>query len=356
MKPPKCIVHIGMHKTGSSSIQATLAAGMDDPGFVYLTGGRGSNLSTPLYSMLSSHVENFHFHRKHGHDSKDIKAYNRQTRDALTAEIAECGRRIAIISGEGLSRLDPDAVTRLARFLNNRFQSVQIIAYVRPPKSYMESAFQQLLKGGRLRHFEIASLYPNYRDRFEPYIDVFGRESVTFKRFEPKEFPSSCVVTDFCQTIGMKLDATRVRRVNESLSLEAIRLLYTLRVFGGNAGFGSEALRADREMVEFLQEVTGGKLRLASDLSLPVLKDHQKDILWMEEVLGASLSESAIANDNEIHGEEDLLSWRQETVSTVLAKLQSVTRVQVCKDLMPNGKETFGEFALRSGNPSQIND
>ena len=55
--------------------------------------------------------------------------------------------------------------------------NITVIAYVRPPVSFMASAFQQAVRvEGRTDRR--SRFWPGYRERFEKLDTVFGRENV----------------------------------------------------------------------------------------------------------------------------------------------------------------------------------
>ncbi len=307
MKSPKCIVHIGMHKTGSTSIQRTLANGVTGNFYPVVMGKRTANLSVTVYSLFMDKGIHHKHHRQREHDHTEFEEFNRKSRIGLEARFAECGQRTAIMSGEDMSRLDTAAVTRFKHFLEPWFEEIQIVAYARPPKSFMESAFQQILKGGQTK-LDTRALYPHYQSRFGPWIDVFGPARVSVRPFIPSQFPNQCAVTDFAQHIGMPIDPAQIVRTNESLSLEAVQLLYAYRVQGGSVGLGTDAMRSDRKLVEFLAGMGGGKLRFSPTLVQPVLDEMRDDIAWVEQLTGVSMRESTTQSGNMIESEADLLS------------------------------------------------
>lgn len=62
MTKPRCILHIGMPKTGTSSIQETLSQENEIEECEYLKIGPSSNHSTIIYSLVSKRPELHHVH------------------------------------------------------------------------------------------------------------------------------------------------------------------------------------------------------------------------------------------------------------------------------------------------------
>jgi hypothetical protein len=162
------------------------------------------------------------------------------------------------------------------------------------------------VKSGKRNLFDIASDYPDYRRRFDKFDKVFGQDNVHLWKFEPRAFPSGCVVQDFCSRLGIDFPADRVIRVNESVSREAVALLYTFRKLRGGAQAPSRA--RVRRQISALKDVGATKFRFSPDLLRPVLDQHRADIEWMEARLGASLDEKLGEHEPaDVRGEGDLL-------------------------------------------------
>jgi len=157
-------VHIGMHKTGSSSIQKTLHNSLEDPNYVYVDLG-GENHSGKIQSLFSTDPFTNHNHRKCGWDLSKINKFNKDTRSNLIKQLSNSTSNM-IISGEGITAIDKPGLLSFKYFLRNYFRNIVIVAYIRPPISYMESAFQEKIKGS-LKKLDLEKIYPNYRKRFE---------------------------------------------------------------------------------------------------------------------------------------------------------------------------------------------
>src|SRR4029079_5237682 len=135
--------------------------------------------------------------------------------------------------------LQGPAVERMREFFDERCDKLSIVGYVRPPAGFVTSAFQERVKGGSLRRFDVASGYRNYQNCFGKFDAVFGRERVHLWKFDPPSFPDGCAVRDFCARLGIALPARRIRRLNESLSREMVSLLYIFSHQRQLRGYGS---------------------------------------------------------------------------------------------------------------------
>jgi hypothetical protein len=218
-----------------------------------------------------------------------------------------------LISGEGISNMSPAEIEYLAAFLYDQTKDVQVIAYVRSPCSFMNSAFQQRVKGGKLKQFKPGNLWPNYQSRFEKIDKVFGRENVTLKPFIRDELKDGNVVLDFAAFLNVSVDIENIVLSNESLSLEATALLYAQRRLGKGMlkGFG-RALKINADFIEHLSQIKGRRMTFSRSLVEQTAKAQAADILWIEERLGRDFLDLPDSGAGGISSEADLLDIAAE--------------------------------------------
>lgn len=321
----EAIVHVGMHKTGSSSIQDTFSKiSMEE--IQYLSLG-SYNHSGFLATLLSDNPENYHSHARNARTTIQVQAlkesYTQQLHDALK----KTKKSRILISAEYLSKPKggKDELTYLKNLLLAYCKRIRVIGYVRPPVGYMQSSFQQRLKGGRTHTFDLHSGYPYYHKRFSIIDDVFGKDNVDLVAFRKDSLHNGDVVQDFANRIGVALSPEKIVRTNESLSLEATALLYTFRRFestsSGYKGFNKD----NKILIEALATLKGQKLSFTESAVGSVLKNNQKDIDWMSERLGISILDEPSASDQAISSEEDLFKVADANRMTVWKLLKQST-------------------------------
>ena len=302
----KCVIHIGMHKTGTTSIQHSLVS-LDDATHLYADIHGASNHSVPLLSAFSDSPMRHQINRQRGYDEDSIQNYIRQTRKSLRNSIDKAGARTLLISGEGMSGLNLEETQRMKTFFGRKDVDVEIVAYVRGAAGYMSSAFQQRLKSGNMDGFQAARVFPDYRRRLEKFDQVFGRDKVQLWKFDPPSFPEGSVVRDFCARVGINFDNVHEIRRNDSISRELAGILYRyghwsrennrLKLVGGDAV----------ALTKLLGELPSTKLRLAPSVVRPILEANRDVIAWTEERIGCSLHEELGDDlDSDIASEADL--------------------------------------------------
>lgn len=314
----RCIVHFGMPKTGSSSIQATLFGRPGDQRLRYLHGG-SANGSGTLATAFMVHPERFHVNRKLGLSTEEIEA----RRDALLADLErqlEQPAALYLISGESLSNFHLPDLRNLVRWLSRRVDEVVAVGYVRPPRGFMESAFQQNVKTADA-DLDFAHLYPGYRERFERMDKAFGAENVHYWKFDPARFPEGDVVLDFAQRIGVDLAGVQIKRVNEALGRDAVSLLYCFRQHGPGFGSGPGALVVNGLLTRAVSALGGPKLRFDDAALRPVIEAQREDLAWMESRLGARLDETPQSGGDALHDAQALLRPSDEATRWLAQRL-----------------------------------
>ncbi len=278
----KCILHGGMPKTGSTSIQETF--------FEF-------NSSDLVYAPLILGNHNFAIEYLFGKDGKDRleslparqmpkRFHQKAQRLAERFEaFLQSNTRDVLISSEYLSSLRIlDGRGELLKFLRPHFDEIQFIAYVRAPEDYMVSSLQQRMQ--TTDHlFDLELVFPHYKRRFQPWIDALGAENVSLVAYDPSHFHGGNVVLDFTARLGVSVENAGNERRNTAQSAEAIAVqqLWNRRLNADNLSFYQRAKISfgRREVVSFGTHKFGIEPELLQD----ICQRHQDDIAWAEEKL-----------------------------------------------------------------------
>jgi hypothetical protein len=318
----EAIVHVGMHKTGSSSIQETFSK-IDSSELKYLNLGVSANQSGFFGTLLSENPENFHPNLMNGRSAAESQRRKRYFAEVFERELSQSSARRILISAELLSApwVTVSMLETLRDTLKKYCRKIRVLGYVRPPVGYMQSALQQRLKEGNLSSFRPAALYPGYRKRFEKLDVVFGSESVFLIPFSPSALADGDVVTDFGARVGIEVKEDLVVRTNESLTLEASALLYVFRKYGVSKsydGFTSD----NNQLIQLFSKVGQNKLLLASKLVDPILEVNREDIRWMSERLATSLVDGPRASERAIECEDQIESVALDNLEVLFHLVQ----------------------------------
>lgn len=206
----------------------------------------------------------------------------------------------------------------MKQFLEKYFEKIMIVGYVRPPKSFMESAFQQLVKFNNLGEFDFSIVYHPYK-KFEKFDEIFGEENVKLLKFSPKEFPESDILLDFFNHLGIERKKSKLDKANETMPQEAIAILFTYNYFGGRVDFGVYNVPIEHKLVTLLRSVGTTKFHFSSELVKSVLAQRSEDIKWIENRMGISLQEDYESEG--IGSEEELLNYTMKSIPELKALL-----------------------------------
>lgn len=240
----KVILHIGMHKTGTTTLQKSLhraSVEMQLKNFQYLT------VKEANHSYITSAAFGSNDNKEYYNYCKSVIRGNNMpigkwTRDSAREEIrkqineAQNNNHPLLISAENLCILHPAEVESMKLFfVECGVTDFKIVAYIRDPQSWIVSYAQQVLKEGIEIIDEILDKpsVPRYKEFFEKYINTFGVDNFLFLPFERSKMVNNCILSDFLVKIGLnKREAVeengldiKVLNSNESASLETIKLI-----------------------------------------------------------------------------------------------------------------------------------
>lgn len=284
----QCVVHIGMHKTGTTSIQHSLKDFEDDQFYYARLLGR-SNHSIPMVCLFGSPSERMSKMKHRSAGRKRLDMLTAAAAGDLQRSIEAAGERTLIISGEGLSTITQPGIGDMKERLERDYASIRIIGYVREPISFMSSAFQERVRAGNVAKLNVDSLYKSYRKRFEKFDAVFGRDNVTLRYYNRADLLAGDVVRDFAALVGIESEVPTVRNANQSVSRDAVCLIYQYNSYCKTHGIKPDPKEL-KPFLDKLERPDSPRFRLLPALLEPVLELNRPDIAWMEERLGRPIT------------------------------------------------------------------
>ena len=220
-------LHLGLHKTATTSFQATCSKNRDEllkQGFLYPLFSCGDNAippfdnhSIPLFSLFSSEPERYPVNIRLGLNNLDEthQLYRDQLQAALSSE------HDLILSAEDISSLEINEIQQLLEYLQQAGREIRPIASVRHPYAYHCSQLQQQIKDGTPM---VPWHHCPQRDRVKKLDAVFKGE------LQYINFESSCVhpqgpVAHLLNTLGINtetIDITgrNIGRCNDNIRLQ----------------------------------------------------------------------------------------------------------------------------------------
>jgi hypothetical protein len=310
-----------MHKTGSTSIQNSLAS-LDDKNFYYARILGAANHSVAMFSAFAEAPESKHLRKLELRKKMTADEIVAEAKRDLKASIAAAGQRTLLISGEGMLRLTEADLQRLRKFLERQgYGEIEVFAYVRPPGGYLTSAVQQRIRAGGFANFAIHRSLPDYRNKFEKFDRVFGESNVKLAKFDPAQFKNGDVVEDFCARIGIPVGSVEIVRKNESISRLAAFLAYQYHHHHAAENLPPLRARQSLRLAELLAPFDKTKFKLAQEVLSPIIAGIRPDIEWIEGRLNESLHEDLSAiGETGLTSEAELL----QPIEGINAKLEAL--------------------------------
>ena len=220
----KAYIHIGTSKTGTTSIQRSMAQHAERLREEYsvnypATATNHMVLGLPfLDGQKYLPIENHVLRRQATADQLTAAA------DRLLSGLARDASRYRthVLSSEQLEFLNHDSVSRLKGFFDSIGLPVQIIVYVRHPAERLSPLMSQRVRSGRfsLRTFSVED---EVLPVLKTYVSVFGKDDVIIRRFGQRYWTNGRLIDDFTAAFhGTPIEGMTELRANESLSTPAV--------------------------------------------------------------------------------------------------------------------------------------
>lgn len=210
---PRCVLHIGCEKTGSSTIQAALSfkrRGLFWKGVLYPFCGSASTHGSQWNFVLAANSEvwNTDLGKKLGLDTKEqAEAFRKKLQRQLTFEVCRgFGCHSMVISSEHFhSRLTtPAEIEALRSFLEPFARKFEVVVFFRRQDRVALSLFSTHIKAGIPnprpflpdKHLP-ETYYYRYDEVYEQWSSVFGRESVRCALYPEAQTSSSVLLEEF---------------------------------------------------------------------------------------------------------------------------------------------------------------
>lgn len=322
-------LHIGLHKTGTSSVQR--AYRQYDDGKTKYAQLAFENHSIPLYTCFSRAYASYHLWQRAGHDPEEVERIRSEMLTRLRAELKASKRRNVIISGEDISVLDEAEFGALVGFLSeNHGGVVQVLAYVRNPMSYLVSSLQQQIRSDAI---DTAVHGPAYRRRLDPAITTLGRQNVHIHDYDAIGRSGKGIVEHFAAQIGIAVPPEETR-VNVGLSKEASQLVLALNRIVGRRNPDIRIRRAKDATKALISHWFPGRLEVPPQLLTPYI--DADDCRWLEAAAGISYSVPSLSQGARDSGslEQYLTDIDDDTFGVLIERVSEHCRIPA-RELYP---------------------
>lgn len=294
----RVIVHFGMSKTGSTSIQKTFTEAREtlaaqgilypvltrQPHHIYLLPqffGEGEwkrELGQPLPEVIER-----------------VKNTSLECWDKLHAQVAVGDYHTLIISSEHIIGLTAAAKRRLIEALERDFGPVEMVGYIRSPRAHFLSFLQQGLKYNSRCNTPGTPL--RYRNKLRQ-MDKVSSAPLKIRIFSRSELDGGDVCIDFMRQF-LDLDPAVVEGMNivvdnSSLSAEGMALMqeFNHHAWGDHVPFGNATNRTLMRLIQFEETKRPyTKPKLKPEVILAQEAANREDVLWLRDTLGLSFAD-----------------------------------------------------------------
>ena len=238
----RAIVHIGLEKTGTTSIQTFLHQNrfqLERQGFYVPT-----TIGTPNHVAITCLAMNEqpHFPTVWNilgiRDIEQLRTFVKTTAEALRRELKCLPQTIhtVLISNEHIHSniIDIQEVANLKRIIGDLFEHAAILVYLRRQDQLAASLFSTRIKGGGPWEKAVFPIikgppphYFDFRKILKQFSDAFGFKNVWPRIYQREKLVGHDIVLDYCDTVGIKINDSFVMppSLNEAISPAALYVL-----------------------------------------------------------------------------------------------------------------------------------
>jgi hypothetical protein len=314
----RLFLHVGMPKTGTTSIQDSLFwSDLKEPyRFLSLDTNFANRTANLAYQNPERHRGNFFVETL---SSKQFTRYGRFSKKYIQNALSRCAqqRLTPIISAETLWGMRGEELEGLRKDAITYGFTPQIICYLRSPIDYSRSLFQQGVRTGVVKSIEnVLSLALRLPRGIKLLDDAFGSDNVRLYIFDPGTFPGNCVVKHFCTEIGLDWSQLTLIRENESMNINRLKFLYAWNTCNVKNPFSLSTRLKRRLVLDSLQGLSGPSLRFHPNLTKNMLVEFESQREFLEKRIGRSVPLS-LSQPEQLEGikqRDELLDFSAESL------------------------------------------
>ncbi|MEM9429524.1 MAG: hypothetical protein AAGA32_08500 [Pseudomonadota bacterium] len=271
--------HIGGLKTGTTTIQATLADGMDH---LAANGVHYVVRPLPILALVAAHPTHALRRLAKARTPSRHRAFLARSMASLRAAADSAAQPLGVLSSEEVLFLPAEDIARLADMLQSLATEVRVVYYARHPLGRIPSMMAQNIKLGLATSGDPLTRYvEGIEGELRPFLDAFGRDAFRVRPFDPAAWPNGCPVSDFLTTIGRPelRDTLVIHRRNDRLSAAAAEIADAVQAAG-------HRVHRNEIFKSFLTQIDGPPFTLSRDRLQGVRDAIEADLAYLDREFG----------------------------------------------------------------------
>lgn len=184
-----------------------------------------------------------------------------------------------VVSSEFLLGLNPKGIRKMEAYLSRLFDEITIVVYVRHPLDHISSAINEQVKQGHYGIDEAYRIHSKFSEieKIYNWDEVFGEKRMNVRAFDRSNFVNGDLIDDFLSIIFSSSDIPQLPRLdlekNPSLSYAGVLIADKLSEF---APYFSDK----RGPSPYLQDISGPKFKISNESKKNLLDEFGND--WLE--------------------------------------------------------------------------
>ncbi|KAA1194522.1 hypothetical protein F0M18_03600 [Pseudohalioglobus sediminis] len=254
------VLHIGMAKTGSTTIQNSLgsaSAALAQEGIVCAPWQPYNHSFDFTVLFMQNPKKSFLYKQLSPIDDEAWESELQCLRQQWTGLFSGITEGTCIVSAENLTRLSRDEIEQLRLFVDPYFDCVRAIAYVRDPLKSLKSQWEQDVKEMQ-QPVDAETLLQGTKQRMgyrflERWMESVGEENLVLRRFDPAAFHNGSLLDDFFHALDLPSPADiALEEVSSNQSLGADGVAFLLELNSRYPQYKDGAYNPDRGLARRL--------------------------------------------------------------------------------------------------------
>ncbi len=162
-------------------------------------------------------------------------------------------------------------------------------------------------------------------------MDVFGQTNCELRLFDVKNIKNGDVIDDALDFFGIDASEVKKIRVNESLSLEALSVIFFHNLYTNSRIKSVEQQVYRRQMILALRGFGKEKFGLAEAVLDKFIEQNRKDIEWAESLTGFDLHGATTSFQTPIATVNDIVASALENMDAARKVLNELPILEIDK-------------------------